>query len=593
MHRFALAVVLVVLALAPTTLSAQNPDVIVGDLFNINSYGSAGDIFAYSVGTESCNIGNVTLSWVAGNNLHPVIGQEMWRLKDGVLEQIGISWLKHSFCALDNTFCGPCTVTNDCDILGIGCSDPYGAGLNGSQVNLGPRSQVNASTGVFPYPFTAPAFNGIIARRLQVHEADLTAAENAGAQYFVTSHYVTQDDAQGGNGDNNSSYRQITIDPASPNFTAGMMPGSATQQQSPGIQAWQDFVPTVSLEDVQVPNDGLIIVGNNITDNGNGTWHYEYAVYNINSDRCADRLTVNFPGVVDVTNISMHDVDHHSGEPYDGTDWPGNYSQGVGVTWQTTPFGTNQDANAIRWSTMYNFRFDANAPPASGTGSLGIFKPGTPSAMPLIFDVPAGSLVPPISSFSCVPGATTVNLSWVNGDVYDSIEVRRDGSLLATLAGTATGFADPSLAPGTYEWSLRAFQGLDATNDALCSAAVTLRTLSISDMIAFSGQSALSIPVLSSNSAPLQGFTFSISVPSDRISVYEVSVDGTITAAAGAEFVEASFGVGFATIQVVLDAVGPFAQQTIGPGTDQQIATLTASVTSSHGSSISPGRVIS
>ena len=578
MHRIALAVVLVGLALAPANLSAQNPDVIVGGLYNINSYGSEGGIYAYSVGTESCNVGDVNLLWVETTPDHPVIGQEMWRLRDGVLEQIGISWLKHSFCALDNDFCGPCTITGDCGILGVGCSDPYGAGLNGSQGNLGPRSQVNASTGVFPYPFAAPPFGGVIARRLQVHEEDLEPVANAGAQYFVTSHYVTPDDAQAGNGTNNSSYRQILIDTASPVYEAEIMPGSLTQQQSPGIQAWQDFVPSVVLNDVFIPNDGLMIVGHNVTDNGNGTWHYEYAVYNMNSDRCAGQFTVNFPGAVTVTNISMRDVDHHSGEPYDGTDWPGVYTPGSGITWQTTPFSTNPDANAIRWSTMYNFRFDANAPPAPGTGLLGVFKPGLPGGMPLNLDVPAGSLVPPLTNFSCVPGATAVNLNWTNGTAYDLIELRRDGNLIATLSGSATSFVEPGLAPGNYEWSLRGFQGVDPTNDALCSATVTLRTLSISDVTAFSGQTALSIPVLASNSAPLQGFSISVEIPADRLTVNEVNIDGTVTAAAGAEFVEASFGSGFATLQVVLDAVGPFAQQTIGTGNDQQVATMLASV---------------
>ena len=42
--------------------------------------------------------------------------------------------------------------------LGVGCSDPYGSGLNGSQNGLGPRYEVNPHTGVFPYPYTSPGF---------------------------------------------------------------------------------------------------------------------------------------------------------------------------------------------------------------------------------------------------------------------------------------------------------------------------------------------------------------------------------------------------------------------------------------------------
>ena len=578
MQRFALALVVALLASGPVVMNAQNPDVIVGDLIEINSYGSEGDIYAYSVGTESCNIGNVNLSWVASTPLHPVIGQEMWRLKDGVLEQIGISWLKHSFCALDLNLCDTCTITNDCDWLGVGCSDPYGAGLNGSQGNLGPRSQVNASNGVFPYPFTAPPFNGITARRLQVKAEDLVPAENVGAQYFVTSHYVTQDDAQGGNGENNSSYREVIVGDIPTNYPLSFAPGSTTQQMAPGIQAWQDYVPAVTLQDVNIPNDGLIIVGHNVTNNGNGTWHYEYAIYNLNSDRSIGEFSVDFPGSANITNISMNDVDYHSGEPYDLTDWPGTYTPGLGVSWATTPFSTNSDANAIRWSTMYNFRFDADVPPTSGSATLGVFKPGTPNAATINVDVPNGSTVPAITNFACVPNATQVDLSWTNGDIYDSIEVSRDGAVIATIGGTATSFADPGLPAGSYTWSLRAFQGPDATFPLDCDATITLRTLSIPDMTAFSGQSALQIPILATNSSPLDAFSASVQIPSDRLTVLQVSIDNTITETVGAEFVETNTGVGFATITVVLDAMGPFANQMIPAGTEQEIATMIAEV---------------
>ncbi|MCA9252381.1 MAG: hypothetical protein KDA54_14750, partial [Phycisphaerales bacterium] len=63
-----------------------------------------------------------------------------------------------------------------------------------------------------------------------------------------------------------------------------------------------------------------------------------------------------------VTNIGFRDVDYHSGEPYSDVDWPGT-KIGGNVTWSTETFATNADANAIRWGTMYNFRFDANVGP--------------------------------------------------------------------------------------------------------------------------------------------------------------------------------------------------------------------------------------
>ncbi|HIC23220.1 MAG TPA: hypothetical protein EYO84_07335, partial [Planctomycetes bacterium] len=75
-------------------LGGTGADVIVGELTGTQSYGNAGGYYAFSVGTTSCNIGTEELDWIASTNNHPVIGQNMFRLKDGTFEQIGMSWLK-------------------------------------------------------------------------------------------------------------------------------------------------------------------------------------------------------------------------------------------------------------------------------------------------------------------------------------------------------------------------------------------------------------------------------------------------------------------------------------------------------------------
>ncbi|MFZ4575378.1 MAG: hypothetical protein ACOYN0_13345, partial [Phycisphaerales bacterium] len=64
------------------------PDVFVARLTDIAHYGSAGDITAYAVGTDACNMGDVPVQWLAGNTQHPVIAQNFYRLKDGRFEQI-------------------------------------------------------------------------------------------------------------------------------------------------------------------------------------------------------------------------------------------------------------------------------------------------------------------------------------------------------------------------------------------------------------------------------------------------------------------------------------------------------------------------
>jgi hypothetical protein len=112
---------------------------------------------------------------------------------------------------------------------------------------------------------------------------------------------------------------------------------------------------------------------------GGGSFHYEYAIHNLNSDRSARSFMVDFPGAATISNAGSHDVDHHSGEPYSTTDWTLDTSVPGVITWATDPFGTDPNANALRWGTMFSFWFDATAGPAGATHTLGLFKPGTPT----------------------------------------------------------------------------------------------------------------------------------------------------------------------------------------------------------------------
>ncbi len=113
---------------------------IVGDLIDTFGYGSQDTpaYFAYDIGTVSCNVGNVNLLWISSTNQHPVIAQNIYRLKNGRLEQLGGSWVKHGFYALTQNLCSTCNGQGE-SVLGVGCSDPYDFGLNGQQSSLGPR----------------------------------------------------------------------------------------------------------------------------------------------------------------------------------------------------------------------------------------------------------------------------------------------------------------------------------------------------------------------------------------------------------------------------------------------------------------------
>lgn len=374
------------------------PDVIVGNLHQVSSYGSLSGISAFAVGTVSCNIGDFWLNWFSSTNQHPVIGQNMFRLNNDRFEHIGQSWLKHGFYALSEGLCySDCQTTNGSH-LGVHCSDPYSASLNGTQSNLGPKYQVDAHTGSFPYPPASPSYSGIIARRLQVRNSDLDPSLNGGGLYFVEGHYVTPDDAAAGNQNNNSSYRRVTVSGSGSSWALALT--GTTQRQQAAIRAWKDTDPLVTETDVQVPGEGLFIVAAKATDLGTGYWHYEYAVQNLNSHRSAKAFSVPVDPTGKILNIGFHDVDYHSGETWLGTDWSSIVQKGS-ITWSTVDYSVNPSANALRWGTVYNFRFDANRAPQAASATLTLFRPGTPTEA--VADTIGPSTLPPDCNENGIP----------------------------------------------------------------------------------------------------------------------------------------------------------------------------------------------
>jgi subtilisin-like proprotein convertase family protein len=345
------------------------PDVIVGDLTGLTDYGRLGDTAALAVGTTSCNRGDEELDWYQlPDNRHPVIAQNMYRLKDGRLQQIGQAWLKHGFTALQGTVCYmDCQPAANGTHLGIHCSDPYGAGLN-SGPGLGPRSEVNPVTGYFNGA-TANNHTGhvhtAISHGLQVKHADLG---NAGALYFVEGQYIAPDDATSGNGNNNASYRQYSVSGSSADWTFTAV--GSTVRELPAIMAWTGA--TFKTLD-SWPVDGRIIVATKTTLLIGGQYHYEYAVYNMNSERAIRSFSVPV-GIATISNVGFSaPLNHEDG--FSNAAWASSNSGG-NLTWSTSTYAIDPNANAIRWGTMFNFWFDANAAPVASSALLGRYKPG-------------------------------------------------------------------------------------------------------------------------------------------------------------------------------------------------------------------------
>ena len=389
----------------PIAAVPVGPDVTVFSFSDgIHTYGSSGGFVGYSIGTRSCNRGDANLNWCspstwghcatgAGQEDHPVIAQNIYRLKSGRFEQIGMSWLKHGFLSTNSTTagcagasgqgCQPSTPEGSA-VLRVGCTDPYGWSLNGGQP-LGRRSETNATTGTFVYPPSSPGGPyTVYDERIKVATTDVDSTLNPGALYWGEAQYFAGDDAAAGNGLNNASYRQATVG-ASPSYPLTLT-GTFFEGQS-AINAWKAQDATVTIVNVDVA--GSIVerfeVARKVTDLGGGLWHYEYVVRNHNSDRSARGFTVAFGTLTSFSNVGFHDVEHHSGEPYATTDWAQNTTAST-VSWSTDTFATDSNANALRFASMFNFWFDANQPPngiidTPEQHTIDLFKPGDPTAV--------------------------------------------------------------------------------------------------------------------------------------------------------------------------------------------------------------------
>ncbi len=361
---------------------AQSPDVIVWDIGtteidpnDIRFWGRINGIAGYSFATQSCNAGDLPLDWYFDgvDNRHPVIGQNFYRLKDGRFEHIGQSWLKHGFCAVNETEggCGPCQ-NSPCETLGVGCADTYTAGLNDGRRGRS-KSFVHASSGVNLTSDIVPRGPSQIRGRLQVAVADIHPNLNPGVSFFLEGQYVTADDHGGGMGFNNTSWRPVDVLSISNIVGAG-----PTRRMQPAVYAWQELDPEVEIQridNVEGPWVGHYFLASRVSETGAGTWRYEYALHNLNSDQSAGSFTVELGERVHVKNPSFHDVDYHSGDRYDGKDWE-FVVEPDRARWGTDGFEENPHANALRWGTLYNFGFEADVAPVRGYARVGWFKPG-------------------------------------------------------------------------------------------------------------------------------------------------------------------------------------------------------------------------
>ena len=393
---------------APSGLNS-GPDIIAGDMTGLNVYGTSGTLHGLAIGLTSCNHGDQFVEFFSiPNTNHPVIASNLYRMSGGPentdrFEQIGQSWVKHTFGAFQGNDCNfGCQPGGDVTHLGAGCSDIYLASQGANQSLLGSRAWVNPFTGVFPstsrnhtgHTHTAES------HMLVVENADLDPALNQGASYYAELVYVTPDEhewCQAHPGEcnmyNNVSYRRYSIS-GLPTYI--FTPVDPTVRESPAISAWAGA--TINPIEPDPGSDGRAYLAFKVTEPVVGVWHYEYAIYNQNLDRGIQSFSISSVCKPTATNLGFHAPQNPPGFPNDGTQGDAGFSNAPwiadqtddSIRWSTESFPQNQNANAIRWGTLYNFWFDSDQPPVATHAAIEFFKTGGIGVVATVGPCPAG-----------------------------------------------------------------------------------------------------------------------------------------------------------------------------------------------------------
>ncbi len=360
-------------------------DLTVAELTSVAQLGRAGAVgsgqVGLAVGSVICNLGASPSVWFPFPGTgHPVLAQNLYRLStvDGAVrfEQIGQSWARHGFCPLEQNACATCVPAGGCgtSLLGAGCSTADSASINGDQDQLGARSWVHPHTGVFSSSANNHAghTHDGVSHRLLVSDLDAVVA----ADYFVEAHVIAPDDAASGNGDNNVSHRRVLVSGPDGSGVFSFALSGATVSESPALNAWATATQAPFFPDA---NDGLAVLAYEVTDLGGELWRYEFALYNLNYSRAFHRFSVPVPAGVQIGNFGFHYPLNHgvqnTGAEFENEIWSTALAGGA-LTWSTDAQAANPNANACRWGTLFNFRFDANTPPQAANVTLGIFSTG-------------------------------------------------------------------------------------------------------------------------------------------------------------------------------------------------------------------------
>ncbi|MGE3174224.1 MAG: hypothetical protein AB7O97_16465 [Planctomycetota bacterium] len=414
MRRIAL-LTLAAAAVAPLTAQSNTVAGLDGRLSDVNSLTDFGRRGVHPNGEAGmamlntmCNPGSINIPWQSAgtsstqpmNTNHPKFGFIIARESNGRFEQINEwSWCKHAFTSTNfSGACGTCISPGTGQLMGINCSDTYGAGNNASRTWLGPPQEIDPWLGTWnpinsyfdrgdPDVGAPNNSDGVrssaggwdaVDHRVTVDETDMLVP---GASYYYGIHLIHEGEAVANRGDNFASRGFAPSWNGSSwsySNTAGMTYGSILTRWS---GASFDLAGNGN-------DDGRFAVAVKITPNG-GSFHYEYAIHNMDNSRAGAVFRIPVDAGASVSGIGFGDIDTNA-----LNDWSGA-RVGNEIVF-TAPAN-----NPLEWNTFYNVWFDCDVAPSNGLlhidqarvgpGNLTVSVPAqVPSGIPTAFNTSVG-----------------------------------------------------------------------------------------------------------------------------------------------------------------------------------------------------------
>lgn len=396
-----------------------------------------------------------------GNDQHPYLIWNLYRINaNGRIEQIARSEVKHAWLTT-NGGCEPGEY-HDGQILGRGCSDTYSDFNNDANADLSYRHEIIPAEGLWgrcgslfdpgcvgSNTNPQPSDDGY-SRRLVVYEQQISPSKNPGASYLFDSWYIARDDINIYN-----SQASVWATPAW-SGSAWNLSGTGFKLGSVTDRWVGENVPAgTQVANVELDvREGHAKLAVRVTDLGNGTWRYDYALHNLDFSRAVtqgsgnslrvlsstgfNRFSLPVPADATVTDVWFSDGD------LDATNqWTASTGGGQ-VSW-SAPAG-----NTLDWGVLYAFSVTVDRPPVPSITEVHVAEAGSPDAFVLESLAPIAGAVP-----DPVIGVTPASLGLVANagtSASTTLGIGNSGGLGSTLGWTISTAPTTCASPGPVAW---------------------------------------------------------------------------------------------------------------------------------------------